>query len=583
MSTRTPQIWILHRDAVQRAVLERMIAARDAAQVGSPTDIEFETAHAPQAVVLGLMGDIEVELEFAHRNGARLGECRWLLVTSERGETELLGLFDTVDARVLTAPHSAAQLRGAIRQVFVARDARDSLSLRRYRDRLAERFIRWFDDLGVSELLRAMDPKLASVPLVVRGEPGTGRALFTRSVHTVGGYAAGGAMPFVEIDCSAARAEADLLTRIERAAGAASATLLLERPESLPASLRGSLLEWIQYGLPPGVASGTRLRWAASLPPEGKATGDDVELLTALAGLSISIPPLRERTGAIEAFARASSQSWSRAAGQRSREIAAGAIEALELHSWPGNLRELEGVIIRALAEHSADPLEARHLSIEPDSALVAWPALAEVQEIEPLPDRDDLATLESQLETELESPEEELPEAEWLADDDELPLIALSPNDLLPLEHAGDASLETVDTTELIGSLLDALRSELSRRNLVVLKELDQERPRVLANPVDLRLGLRGLLANLVLRSRDGGDFYIASHHNPVGLHGRPALRILVRHIPGASALTAISPQLRIELALCEKVAEAAGGSFTLSDGSGGELVVVFDLPAPA
>jgi signal transduction histidine kinase len=347
--------------------------------------------------------------------------------------------------------------------------------------------------------------------------------------------------------------------------------------------LRGSLLEWIQYGLPPGVASGTRLRWAASLPPEGKATGDDVELLTALAGLSISIPPLRERTGAIEAFARASSQSWSRAAGQRSREIAAGAIEALELHSWPGNLRELEGVIIRALAEHSADPLEARHLSIEPDSALVAWPALAEVQEIEPLPDRDDLATLESQLETELESPEEELPEAEWLADDDELPLIALSPNDLLPVEHAGDASLETVDTTELIGSLLDALRSELSRRNLVVLKELDQERPRVLANPVDLRLGLRGLLANLVLRSRDGGDFYIASHHNPVGLHGRPALRILVRHIPGASALTAISPQLRIELALCEKVAEAAGGSFTLSDGSGGELVVVFDLPAPA
>ena len=64
-------------------------------------------------------------------------------------------------------------------------------------------------------------------------------------------------------------------------------------------------------------------------------------------------------------------------------------------------------------------------------------------------------------------------------------------------------AGLVAVDTTQLIESLLDALRSELSRRRVVVLKELDQKRPQVLANPVDLRLGLRGLLANLILRSR--------------------------------------------------------------------------------
>ena len=42
------------------------------------------------------------------------------------------------------------------------------------------------------------------------------------------------------------------------------------------------------------------------------------------------------------------------------------------------------------------------------------------------------------------------------------------------------------------------------------------------------------------------------------------------------------MSPQLRLELTLCEKVAEQAGGAFTLSEGSGGELVVVLDLPAP-
>ncbi|MEE2664842.1 MAG: sigma 54-interacting transcriptional regulator [Myxococcota bacterium] len=580
MSTKTPQIWILHRDAAQRAALERMIAAGDVARVGSPTDIELESSAPPRAVVLGLAGDIEIELEFAHRNAARLGDCRWLLLTSELGEAELLRLFDTVDAHVLTAPHSAAQLRGAIRQALGARIARDSLSVRRYRDRLAERFIRWFDDLGVGELLRAMDPKHANVPLVIRGERGTGRALFARYVHTFGGYASGGTMPFVEIDCSAARDEAHLLTSIQRAAGASSATLLLQRPEDLPASLCSSLLQWIEYGLPPGVASGTRLRWVASLPPAGAA--EDAELLAALAGLSISVPPLRERPGAIAPFARASSLFWSNAAGQHTRDFAADAIEALELHSWPGNFRELEGVVIRALAEYSADPLEARHLRIEPDTALVSWPDAAD-ERAEATGHTDDGASQPSLLEAELEPDEQGLPEPEWIEEDDELPLIALGPDDLIEAGSKSGAGLVAVDTTQLIESLLDALRSELSRRRVVVLKELDQKRPQVLANPVDLRLGLRGLLANLILRSREGGDLYIASHHDPAGLRGGPALRILVRHIPEPSTAMTVSAQPRAELALCKEIASAAGGGFTLSDGSARELVAVFDLPAPA
>jgi len=580
MSTKTPQIWILHRDADQRAALERMIAADDLSRVGSPTDIEFETCAPPRVVVLGLAGDIEVELEFAHRNGGRLGNCRWLLLTSEFEEAELLGLFDTVEAHVLTAPHSAAQLRGAIREALGARIAPDSLSVRRYRDRLAERFIRWFDDLGVGELLRAMDPKHANVPLVIRGEPGTGRALFARYVHTFGGHASGGTMPFVEIDCSAAREGADLLAPIKRVAGAASATLLLERLEELPASLSNSLLEWIEYGLPPGVASGTRLRWVASLPPQGAA--EDTPLLAAFAGLSISIPPVRERLGAIAPFTRASSRVWSKPAGQQAREFAADAIALLEQHSWPGNFRELEAVVIRALAEHAADPLEARHLRIEPDAALVSWPDAVDAGSDAPTHTDDD-AYPPPLHEPQLESDDESLPEPEWIEEDEDLPLIVLGPDDLIETGSRSGAGFVAVDTTELIESLLDALRSELSRLGVVVLKELDQKRPQVLANPVDLRLGLRGLLAHLLLRSQEGGDLYIGSHHEPAGLHGGPMLRILVRHVPEPAASTTAPAAPRAELGLCKEIAAAAGGGFTLSDGSARELVAVFDLPAPA
>ena len=111
MSVRAPQIWIVHRDAAELRALEHLIGARDAAQSGSPTDSSFETATAPRVVVLGLAGDVEAELEFVHRNATRLSACSWILVASDPREAALRELFDTLDARVLVAPYSAAQLR----------------------------------------------------------------------------------------------------------------------------------------------------------------------------------------------------------------------------------------------------------------------------------------------------------------------------------------------------------------------------------------------------------------------------------------------------------------------------------------
>ena len=709
---RTPEIWILHRDAAKRAALARMIAAGPAARNGSPTDIEFETADAPRAVVLGLGREIELELEFVHRNSARLAGCCWLLVTDDTQEAEwaepsgLVELFDTVDACVLTAPHSGAQLREAIRQALGSGVNQEPLSLRRYRDRLGERFVRWFDDVGVDALLRAMDPKLAAVPLVLRGEPGSGRSLFARYVHTFGGDAFGGAAPFVEIDCASARDELDLLSPIANAVGAASATLLLEGLEQLRPSLRSGLVEWIDYGLPPGIASGTRLRWAAALPPAGSVPDAAPEVLAALAGLTISIAPLRERPEAIVPFALATARTWSRAAGRSPRDFTPDALHALDRHGWPGNLRELEGVLLRALAEHSDDPLKASHFRIQPDGALEPWssegpsdaaeatPRDPQTEEAEETagdpptsePKEDEILILSEADALDPPSVENipskstdrpvappELPEADFV-DDEDLPLaefveeeselptaefVVEEPDVLAPAEYVEESEeddfddefedegddevydgqllddgaedavapaefvegdsvdepaardqdsemptielrdtdrlepdtppplLEPVDTTALIESQLASLRSEVARRNLLVLKELDREHPIALANAVDLRLGLRALLSQLVMRSEEQGEFYIASHYNPTGLDGQPSLRLLIRQFSngqstGSATAASLSPELRVELTRCERLTEAAGGRFAQSEGSAGEVVVMFDLPAP-
>ena len=47
---------------------------------GAPNDEDFVGASAPAALVLGLEGDFELELEFAHRHRARLAQTRWLLI-----------------------------------------------------------------------------------------------------------------------------------------------------------------------------------------------------------------------------------------------------------------------------------------------------------------------------------------------------------------------------------------------------------------------------------------------------------------------------------------------------------------------
>ena len=69
------KIWILHREDGERAALARLAGAGEDTLVGSPTDDIFEVATGVRAIVLGLAGDLELELEFAHRVAARLDAC----------------------------------------------------------------------------------------------------------------------------------------------------------------------------------------------------------------------------------------------------------------------------------------------------------------------------------------------------------------------------------------------------------------------------------------------------------------------------------------------------------------------------
>jgi hypothetical protein len=260
-----PTLWIVHRDERVRGALARLSAAGSDALLGGPSDRAFEKTAPPRIVLLGLERDLEAELEFAHRHAARTPEARWILLPRPGDEGEVARLFDTLAAEILTFPPAPAQLRQQIRSVLAERPV-ETLSARRVRDALSARFSRFFADLELPQLLRALDPGLPSVPLLVKGEPGTGRSLLARYVHTFGGGSQGG---FIAVPCESLDSAKALRERIRDAedgpAGRRPSTICMENLARLPLPLQRGLQGWIEIAMPPGLTSARRVRWIATL------------------------------------------------------------------------------------------------------------------------------------------------------------------------------------------------------------------------------------------------------------------------------------------------------------------------------
>ncbi len=376
-------LWIVHRDAQTRRALRRLAGAVTCLE-GDPGDPRFEDAAAPGAVLLGAQDDFEPELEFAHRFLERAGEAVWLILAEPGDIAEARRLFDGIGAEMLPYPAGAAEIARRLRALPRRRDAAP-IAERRLRDRLAARFARWFGDLELPELLRALDPKLADVPLLVRGEPGTGRLLLARYVHLFGAHPVG---PFVVVPCSPGVRAADLLERLCQAPrptpGAAGLCACFEDLDRLAPGEQRELGRWIELGGPPGASLPWRIRWMATLgEASGGAAALDPVLEATLSGLDVRIPALRERPGAIVSFAESTVEAWCRTRGERRRELHPETTAILLEHPWPANLRELEAVLARSLAAEASDPLPASALrfvaegpaapSPEPPPAVEPW------------------------------------------------------------------------------------------------------------------------------------------------------------------------------------------------------------------
>ncbi|HEX6732206.1 MAG TPA: sigma 54-interacting transcriptional regulator [Pyrinomonadaceae bacterium] len=247
------------------------------------------------------------------------------------------------------------------------------------------------------QLLRRVDqvaPTDSSV--LIYGETGTGKELIARAIHD---RSARKKRPLVKVNCSAISAglvESELFGHVkgaftgafERRIGrfelADGGTIFLDEVGELPLETQVKLLRVLQerefepVGSNRSVRVDVRIIAATNrnLQESISAGSFRSDLYYRLNVFPLEVPPLRDRRSDIPQLAMFFLSRYSRNLGKRIESISEAATERLKSYSWPGNIRELQNVIERALILSQGPILELEQdlISVSPSEVLLDTP-----------------------------------------------------------------------------------------------------------------------------------------------------------------------------------------------------------------
>jgi DNA-binding NtrC family response regulator len=205
----------------------------------------------------------------------------------------------------------------------------------------------------------------SAIPVLLEGESGTGKEIFAQAIH---GASARRGRAFVSVNCAALPehlAEAVLFGGDGKFVEAHGGTLFLERICELPMEAQARLLHALEQGMvhPPGakrpVKADARLIFAANRNLIERVTSGRLreDLFYRINVFPISIPPLRGRREDIAGLAGRFCARFAAGEGKRLRGICAEALALLASYDWPGNVRQLENAVFRAVALAEGDEL----------------------------------------------------------------------------------------------------------------------------------------------------------------------------------------------------------------------------------
>jgi DNA-binding NtrC family response regulator len=221
------------------------------------------------------------------------------------------------------------------------------------------------------------------LPILIVGEPGTGKETFARAIHAASLRARG---PLITVDCKAIPANiidsqlfghekgafpGAFAAKHGRLVDADGGTLLLDEIAALPAETQQALDRVLATGeVRPVGCNGSNsvdVRVVATtsrpLPAEF-----DPGLAERIGTTVVVLPPLRDRSGDIPALARHLLSRFAEQAKLRPLTIGNDALAVLMRYGWPGNVRQLAGVLFRAGMQCNGSSLTAEdfpHIAIQ--------------------------------------------------------------------------------------------------------------------------------------------------------------------------------------------------------------------------
>ncbi|HTZ96000.1 MAG TPA: sigma 54-interacting transcriptional regulator [Terriglobales bacterium] len=316
----------------------------------------------------------------------------WFSSSRIRAERALATARDALEVCVADR---TAELVGANRELQRAQEELSELNQKLAQENLyLEDEIRsdanFKDIVGMSSELRRVLKLVETVAptdstVLIYGETGTGKELIARAIHNLSSRRS---RTFVRLNCAAipnGLLESELFghekgaftgafnQRIGRLELANNGTLFLDEIGDLPPELQPKLLRVLQereferLGSSRTLSTNVRLiaatnRDLSALVEDGKFRSD---LFFRLNVFPINLPALRERSEDIPLLVRQFAEDFSRRMNKAIETISPATMNALQKYSWPGNIRELQNVIERAVILSPGPALIVRRAELE--------------------------------------------------------------------------------------------------------------------------------------------------------------------------------------------------------------------------
>jgi DNA-binding NtrC family response regulator len=243
----------------------------------------------------------------------------------------------------------------------------------------------------------------SDVSILITGESGTGKEVIADLIHNLSPRNTG---PLIKINCAALPRElieSELFGSVKGAFTGANVdreglfrqadggTLLLDEISEMPVDTQSKLLRILQEKEVRPVGGRTSYKTDCRVIAATNRQTDEAiktgklreDLYYRISAISVHLPPLRERREDILPLATAFLQRFDAQAGRNISDFTPAASEALRTFDWPGNVRQLQNEIQRAVLMSEGTMIDERDLSIAAVASAAASPDLTLMEAME--------------------------------------------------------------------------------------------------------------------------------------------------------------------------------------------------------